>query len=404
MNKPELLSPAGSLKKLKIAIDYGADAVYLGGKRFSLRSASDNFTEEQMAEGIAYCHERGKKAYIALNIVPHNRDLAPMAEAIAAYRDLSPDAFIISDPGTFMMAKEIAPDIDIHISTQGLCVNKATVDFWQKQGAKRVVLARELSLEEIREIYDATGAEIETFVHGAMCISYSGRCLLSNYMAARDGNGGACAHPCRWKYTLIEEKRPGEAMPITEDEHGTYIFNSRDMNMIAHVPEMIAAGIASFKIEGRVKSEFYVATVTKAYREAIDACMSGKPFDPVWEEELTKVSHRSYCTGFYFGPAQQIYETSSYIRNYELIGTVESYDADTKIAKIRQKNRFFDGDTYEILQPGKPYVSATVHDMKNEEGEPITVAPHPEMTVYMPIEEEVCVGAMLRKRKENQNA
>ncbi|NLY44056.1 MAG: U32 family peptidase [Clostridiaceae bacterium] len=407
MKKPELLAPAGNLEKLKMAFLYGADAVYIGGEEFGLRAAADNFTMDEMKEGIEFAHERGKKVYVTANIIPHNEDLIEFPQYVKQVYELGADAVIISDPGMFSIVKEIAPGMEIHISTQANNTNWKSVEFWYKLGAKRIVLARELSLAEIKEIRQRIpqDVELECFVHGAMCISYSGRCLLSNYMAARDANRGDCAHPCRWKYYLMEEKRPGQYMPVFENDRGTFIYNSKDLCMIEHIPELVDCGISSFKIEGRVKSAYYVATVVKAYREAIDSYFEkgeNYVFDPLWLDELRKVSHRDYTTGFYFGKPsgnEQVYGTSSYIREYDIVGLVKEYDAATGIATVEQRNRFFVGDEIEVIQPGKPFFSQTIEKMWDEQGEPLEVAPHPQMIVKMPMRAPVVPCAMLRKGK-----
>lgn len=408
MNKPELLSPAGSLSKLKTALDWGADAVYFGGERFSLRTAAENFSGAQIEEGVAYCHDRGKKCYCAVNTLPRNSDLAALP---GYFRDLAKrgvDAFIISDPGVFSIARANAPEIPVHISTQANTVNFAGVDFWHKMGAKRVILARELSLGEIAEIRQRTdpGVELECFVHGAMCVSYSGRCLLSNYMASRDANRGSCAHPCRWKYYLMEEKRPGEYMEVFEEKDGTFLLNSKDLCMIEHLPELIGAGVSSFKIEGRVKSEYYVAVVTNAYRLAIDAYFSdpaGYSFDPRFLEEVKKVSHREYSTGFFFGDPKergQVYGNSSYIREWDIVAVAEDYDPVTQTAFCAQRNRFFDGDSLEAIAPGELPQAFTCEDLRSAEGEKIASAPHPEMKFSIKIPFPVCAGTILRKERE----
>ncbi len=404
IKKPELLAPAGDLIKLKTAIDYGADAVYIGGKAFSLRVASNNFSYDEMKEGIKYAHDRNKKVYVALNIIAHNRDFENLKEYLRDLRDLGVDGVIVADLGIMQVIKEHTPELQIHVSTQASITNYETVNFYKNTvGATRVVLARELSFEEIKEIKDKAGdLEIECFVHGAMCISYSGRCLLSNYMTGRNSNEGDCAQSCRWKYHLVEEKRPGEYMPVYEDDRGTFIFNSKDICMIEHIDKLIEAGISSFKIEGRVKSEYYVATVVKAYRDAIDDYFEGKPFNPELLEELKKISHRQYTKGFYFGKPDntaQVYTTNSYVRNYELIGTVVDYLKDTKEAVIEQRNRFFKGDEIEILMPDRPFLKLSVTKMINEDNEEIDVAPHPTMKVRIPCEEEVKPGSFVRKEK-----
>lgn len=408
MKKPELLAPAGNLYKLKIALKYGADAVYIGGEAFSLRTAADNFTREEMAEGIRFAHDMGKKVYVTANIIPHNRDLKEMEKYFAEIYELGADAVLVSDLGAFNLCRKAAPKLEIHISTQANNTNYETVSAWHEMGAKRVVLAREMSLAEIREIRDSISpeCELEIFVHGAMCISYSGRCLLSNYMTARDSNLGACSHPCRWQYSLMEEKRPGEYMPVFENERGTFIMNSKDLCMIEHIPELAAAGVSSLKIEGRVKSEFYVATVVAAYRSAIDAYF-GDPvnykFNPMWLDEVCKVSHRDYYTGFFFGippSGAQIYGSSSYIRNYDIVGIVLDYDEKTSVAKIAQRNRIFLGDEVEIIRPGKPFFTQKITEMKNEDLQDIEVANHAEMILYIKTEQPVERDAMLRKKAD----
>lgn len=397
MNKVELLAPAGNLEKLKMAIMYGADAVYIGGQKFGLRASADNFSLEDIKEGLEFAHQRECKVYVTVNIIPHNEDLEGLPEYIKQLDELGIDAVIVSDPGIFDIVRENAPDMEIHISTQANNTNYSSAMFWYRHGAKRIVTARELSLEEISEIRAKTpeDLDLEAFVHGAMCISYSGRCLLSNYMAGRDSNRGACSHPCRWKYHLVEEKRPGEYYPVYEDEKGTYIYNSKDLCMIEHIPELVKAGIYSFKIEGRMKSSFYVSTVVSAYRQAIDAYLADPDnycFDPEWLKELSKASHREYTKGFYFNKttgADQIYHTSSYIREYDFVGMVLDYDKTTGIAKIEQRNRMIVGDEIEVVSPRKGYFTQTIKEMKNEDGESIRTAPHAQMIVYMPIDEEV---------------
>ncbi len=406
MKKVELLAPAGNLEKLKMAILYGADAVYIGGQRFGLRASADNFSLEDMREGLEFAHERNCKVYVTVNIIPHNQDLVGLPEYIKQLDELGVDAVIVSDPGIFNIVRSTAPDMEIHISTQANNTNYMSAKFWYDLGAKRIVVARELSFDEIREMAAMTpkDLDIEAFIHGAMCISYSGRCLLSNYMTGRDSNKGACSHPCRWKYQLVEEKRPGEYYPVYEDERGTYIFNSKDLCMIEHIPELVESGIFSLKIEGRMKSSFYVATVVSAYRKAIDAYMSDPEnyrYDPEWLAELSKASHREYTTGFYFNKTtgeDQIYNTSSYIRDYDFVGMVLEYDRETGIAKIEQRNRMIVGDEIEVVVPGKDYFVQTIEAMKNDEGESIRTAPHAQMIVYMPVKQEVVPYTILRRK------
>lgn len=407
MKKPELLAPGGSLEKLKTAIDYGADAVYIGGEMFSLRVAAKNFSKEDMQEGIKYAHDRGKKVYLTANILPHNDDIEEFEEFVKDIKNYGFDAVLVADLGLFDMMQELAPEIPIHVSTQANNINYRSAIKWYKMGATRVVLAREMSFKEIAEFQKKIpeGLELEAFIHGAMCISYSGRCLLSNYMTGRDSNMGACAHPCRWNYKLVEETRPGEYMDVFENERGTFIFNSKDLCTIRHIPELVQSGIASLKIEGRVKTSYYVATVVGAYRREIDrycADPENYAFNEAEYEELCKVSHRPYTTGFYFGKPDensQVYTSSSYIRDYDLIGIVKSYDAENGIATITQRNRFFKGDEIEIIQPMKPFFVQTVDSMCDENGNEIEVANHAEQIVKFKTAQPVCEGAMLRKKK-----
>ena len=407
MKKPELLAPGGSLEKLKTAIDYGADAVYIGGEMFSLRVAAENFSKEDMQEGIKYAHDRGKKVYLTANILPHNDDIEEFEEFVKDIKNYGFDAVLVADLGLFDMMQELAPEIPIHVSTQANNINYRSAIKWYKMGATRVVLAREMSFKEIAEFQKKIpeDLELEAFIHGAMCISYSGRCLLSNYMTGRDSNMGACAHTCRWNYKLVEETRPGEYMDVFENERGTFIFNSKDLCTIRHIPELVQSGIASLKIEGRVKTSYYVATVVGAYRREIDrycADPENYVFNEAEYEELCKVSHRPYTTGFYFGKPDensQVYTSSSYIRDYDLIGIVKSYDAENGIATITQRNRFFKGDEIEIIQPMKPFFVQTVDSMCDENGNEIEVANHAEQIVKFKTAQPVCEGAMLRKKK-----
>ena len=407
MKKIELLAPAGDLNKLKTAIDYGADAVYLGGSSFGLRKASKNFSIEEIREGVEYAHERGAHVHVTLNIVPHNNDIIGIEEYAKELEDAGVDAVIISDPGMFSLVKAAAPKLDIHISTQGSVTNSQTVNFWKAQGAKRVVLARELSLEEIREIEKNTeGIEIETFCHGAMCMSYSGRCLLSNYMTGRDANMGDCAQPCRSKYHRVEEKRPGEYFPIEEHDEGTFIMNSKDLCMIEHIDEMIEAGIASLKIEGRVKSEYYLATVIRSYRMAIDAYYrdpENYKYDPSLLEEIKKVSHRDFTTGFFFGQANensQVYKDNSYIRGYDFVGIVLDYDEETKIATIEQRNRVFVGEEIEIFGPGVKHFDYKIEKMLDDKDREIDVANKAKQIFKIKIDQAIKKGFILRRENE----
>ncbi len=406
--KPELLAPAGNLDKLKMAFTYGADAVYIGGEAFSLRVAADNFTLEEIREGVEFAHARGGKVYLTANIIPHNKDLEEYRKYLPKVAQTGIDAVILSDLGMFAITRELAPDLEIHVSTQANNVNYESANMWHRLGAKRVILAREMSLAEIGEIRREVSPdlELEAFVHGAMCISYSGRCLLSNYLAGRDSNQGNCAHPCRWKYHLMEETRPGEYMPVFENERGTFIYNSKDLCMIAHIDDLIRSGLTSLKIEGRVKSEYYVATVIGAYRRAIDSFLKDPEhytFDPALLEELTKVSHRDYTTGFYYGRPdgkQQHYENSSYIRNYDMVGVVQDYDPETKLAKVVQKNRFFKDSEVEFLLPTGTFFSQKVSYMVNEAGEEITVANRPQSIVYVRCDQPVETDTFMRQEKK----
>ncbi|MCI8646688.1 MAG: U32 family peptidase [Firmicutes bacterium] len=408
MEKIELLAPAGDLEKLKIAVSYGADAVYFGGELFSLRAGAGNLSFAEMEEGIRYAHAKNVRCYLAVNIFAHNEDIPLLEEYLARIKPLDIDAFIVSDPGILCMIRQVMPDAEIHISTQANMTNYRTARFWQQQGAKRIVLARELTFEEIKGISAelAGDMELEAFVQGAMCISYSGRCLLSNFMIERDANRGQCAHPCRWKYALVEEQRPDEYYPVEEDERGTYILNSRDLCMIEHIPELIEAGITSAKIEGRMKSSFYVATIVSAYRKAIDAYYAdpeGYVFRPEWLEELKKVSHREFTTGFYFNQPtnkDQNYQTSAYTRNYTFIGVVRSYDADTKLAIVEQRNKMTLGEEIEVFGPYTDSFTQKLEVLLDEEGSPLESAPHPQQILQIKMEQPVAENFMLRKRKE----
>ena len=407
MRKTELLIPAGSLDVLKTAVIYGADAVYLGGEAFGLRAKAKNFTNEEIMEGIKFAHDHGVKVYITANILAHNDDLAGVEEYFEELKTIRPDALIISDPGVFTIAKRVLPDIEIHISTQANNTNYGTYLFWHELGAKRVVSARELSLKEIKEIREhiPEDMEIESFIHGAMCISYSGRCLLSNFFTGRDANQGACTHPCRWKYSVVEETRPGEYMPVYENERGTYIFNSKDLCMIEHVPEMIDAGIDSFKIEGRMKTALYVATVARTYRKAIDDYLENpekyKANMEWYKEEIGKCTYREFTTGFYFGKPTsetQIYDSNTYVKNYIYLGTAEERDA-RGFAKIEQKNKFSVGETIEIMKPDGRNISALVRGIYPEEGESQESAPHPKQVLYIDLDGEVEQYDILRKKE-----
>jgi putative protease len=405
MKKPELLAPAGTLEKLKYAITYGADAVYLAGQAYGLRAKAGNFTPEEMKKGIEFAHSQGKKVYTTLNIFAHNQDFEGLEEYIKTLLDLKVDGVIAADPGIISVVKATAPDLRISLSTQANNTNYHSANFWYQNGVKRIVLAREMSIREIDQIRANTppDLELEAFVHGAMCMSYSGRCLLSNYMANRDANRGDCAQPCRWNYTLMEEKRPGEHFPVYEDSRGTYIFNSKDLCMIKRIPELIGAGIDSFKIEGRMKSLYYVATVVGVYRRAIDAYFNdpeGYSFNPEWFEELQKVSHRGYTEGFAFekpGQEEHNYSTSSYTRNYDFTGSILDYDKDKKLAKIEVRNKIFSGETMELMSPGKEPKEFIISQIIDEEGNTLEDAPHPKQIIYVPCEEEATKWDLLRR-------
>lgn len=404
MKKPELLAPAGNLEKLKIALTYGADAVYLGGKAYGLRAFSDNFTNDDVIEGIDYAHALGRKVYATVNIIPHNDDLHDLPDYVRFLSNAGVDALIVADPGVFSLVHSVAPGLPLHISTQANNTNWASARFWEAQGAKRIVLARELSLSEIQGIRERTQIELEAFVHGAMCISYSGRCLLSNYMTGRDANRGECAQACRWKYAVVEETRPGQYFPILEDERGAYVFNSRDLCLLPHIGELAEAGLDSFKIEGRMKSVHYVATVVKVYREAIDSyCADPAGFiaRPEWLNELEKISHRAYTAGFAFAKttaADQIYGDRTYHQTHDFIGLVHSYDPQSKTAIVEQRNNMKTGDEIEIMQPRQENFQQKISRMTDLEGNEISVAPHAQQLVKMDVLQPVVPFAILRRK------
>ena len=389
--KPELLVPAGSLEVLKTAVRYGADAVYIGGEAFSLRAKAKNFSMEEMAEGIRFAHEHGVKVHVTANIYAHDRDMDEAKRYFSELKELRPDAILIADPGIFEIEREVCPEIPVHISTQANNTNYKTFEFWHKLGAERVVCAREMTLDEITELRRKIPADmdIECFIHGAMCISYSGRCLLSAYMTGRSANRGECTHPCRWKYDVVEEMRPGEYMPVEENERGTFIFNSKDLCMIEHIPEMIEAGINSFKIEGRMKTALYVATVARTYRRAIDDyCMSLDTYRDNLEwyrSEIGKCTYRNFTTGFYFGsPGEesQIYDNSTYVVEYVFLGIIEEVTGDGRL-RITQKNKFCVGDTIEIMKPNGDNVSIVVNRIESEDGVSQDSAPHACQVIYV---------------------
>ena len=401
---PELLVPAGSLEVLKIACMFGADAVYIGGEAFGLRAKAHNFDREEMAEGIRFAHDRGVKVHVTVNIFAHNKDLPGVRDYLHTLAELSPDALIIADPAIFMMAREICPEIDIHVSTQSNNTNYGTFQFWHSLGAKRVVTARELSLSEIREIREHVpeDLEIETFVHGAMCISYSGRCLLSNYLVGRDANQGECTHPCRWKYSLMEETRPGEYFPVFENERGTYIFNSKDLCMIEHLDDIIACGADSLKIEGRMKTALYVATVARTYRIALDDFAS----DPEkyygrmdwYREQIRSCTYRQFTTGFFYGKPDsesQIYDSNTYVTGNIYLGFVEEVTPDGFV-RITQRNKFLVGDEIEIMKPDGRNIPAAVLEIQNEDGERMESAPHPQQRLFLRLDAEADPFDILR--------
>ena len=404
MRKTELLIPASNLEVLKTAVIFGADAVYIGGEAFGLRAKAKNFTLDDMREGIAFAHERGVKVYVTANILAHNYDLEGARKYFGELKEIKPDALIISDPGMFTLAKEVCPEIEIHISTQANNTNYLTYDFWYKMGATRVVSARELSLAEIKQIREhiPEDMEIESFIHGAMCISYSGRCLLSNYFTGRDANHGACTHPCRWKYAVVEESRPGEYLPVYENERGTYIFNSKDLCMIEYIPEIIDAGIDSLKIEGRMKTALYVATVARTYRKALDDFMESEEKyreNMEWyKAEIGKCTYRQFTTGFYFGKPDentQIYDSNTYINEYIYLGICGEID-EKGLVRIEQRNKFSVGDVIEIMKPNGENVETKVLAMFNEDGESMDSCPHPKQIVYLQLDKQPDVYDILR--------
>lgn len=415
---PELLIPASSLEVLKVAVIFGADAVYIGGEAFGLRAKAKNFTLEEMKEGVEFAHEHNVKVYVTANILAHNRDLDGAYEYFEELKDVKPDALIISDPAIFTIAKEVLPDMEIHISTQANNTNYGTFNFWYKQGAKRVVTARELSLEEIKEIRRniPDDLEIETFVHGAMCISYSGRCLLSSFMAGRDANQGACTHPCRWKYSVVEESRPGQYMPVYENERGTYIFNSKDLCMIEHIKELVESGIDSLKIEGRMKTALYVATVARTYRMALDDYKESEELYrsrlPFYKEEIAKCTYRQYTTGFFFGKPDentQIYDSNTYIKEYTYLGIIGNEVDRSSIVKddnagvlyeIEQRNKFTVGEQIELMKPDGTNVEVTVMEIFDEDGNKMESAPHPKQKLFINLGTKLDKYDILRRKEK----
>ena len=407
MKKPELLIPASSLEVLKTAVIFGADAVYIGGEAFGLRAKAKNFTMEEMKEGIEFAHARNVKVYVTANILAHNYDLEGVEEYFKELRDIHPDALIIADPGVFSIAKRVCPEIERHISTQANNTNYETYRFWYELGAKRVVSARELSLEEIRQIRNhiPDDLEIETFIHGAMCISYSGRCLLSNYFTGRDANRGACTHPCRWKYAVVEETRPGEYMPVYENERGTYIFNSKDLCMIDHIPEILESGIDSLKIEGRMKTALYVATVARTYRKAIDDCLKSRELYeknlPWYREQISNCTYRQFTTGFFYGKPDentQIYDSNTYVKEYTYLGIVGEVTEDG-LYRIEQRNKFSVGEEIEIMKPDGENIVTRVQQILNEDGEEQESAPHPKQVLYIRLDQKAEHYDILRRQE-----
>ncbi len=406
--KPELMIPASSLEVLKIAVVFGADAVYIGGEAFGLRAKAKNFTMDEMKEGIEFAHAHGVKVYVTANILAHNSDLDGVRAYFEELKVLKPDALIIADPAIFMIAKEVCPEIERHISTQANNTNYGTYLFWHQLGAHRVVTARELSLAEIKEIRAniPDDLEIETFIHGAMCISYSGRCLLSNYFVGRDANQGACTHPCRWKYAVVEEKRPGEYFPVYENDRGTYIFNSKDLCMIEHIPDMVDAGIDSFKIEGRMKTALYVATVARTYRKAIDDYFeSPEKYQenmPWYLDQISNCTYRQFTTGFFYGkPSEeaQIYDSNTYLREYTYLGIVGDTNEDG-LYQIEQRNKFSVGEQIEVMKPNGENILVTVKAIRDEKGADMESAPHPQQILYIDLGQPLEKYDILRRKED----
>ena len=407
MRETELLVPASSLEVLKVAVIFGADAVYIGGEVYGLRAKAKNFSKEDMIEGIAFAHEHGVKVYVTANILAHNGDLAGVREYFEELKEIKPDALIIADPAVFMLAKEVCPEIERHVSTQANNTNYGTYKFWYDLGAARVVSARELSLNEIKEIREniPDDLEIETFIHGAMCISYSGRCLLSNYFTGRDANQGACTHPCRWKYAVVEEQRPGEYLPVYENERGTYIFNSKDLCMIEHIPDLLESGIDSFKIEGRMKTALYVATVARTYRKAIDDCKESiEKYNANldwYKEQIAACTYRQFTTGFFYGKPSdesQIYDNNTYNIGYTYLGIVGSV-TDDGYFEIEQRNKFSVGETIEIMKPNGDNIEVKVLGIKNEDGEDMESCPHPKQKLFIKLAQTPEEFDILRRKE-----
>ncbi|GFI31630.1 putative protease YdcP [Lachnospiraceae bacterium] len=412
MKKPELLIPASSLEVLKVAVIFGADAVYIGGEAFGLRAKAKNFSLDDMREGIQFAHQHQVRVYVTANILAHNQDLAGVREYFTELNEIKPDALIISDPGIFTLAKEVCPEVEVHISTQANNTNYETYRFWHRLGAKRVVSARELSLTELSELrsHIPDELEIETFIHGAMCISYSGRCLLSNYFTGRDANQGACTHPCRWKYAVVEETRPGEYLPVYENERGTYIFNSRDLCMIEHIPELVHAGIDSFKIEGRMKTALYVATVARTYRRAIDDYfVSEETYRanmPWYLEQIVNCTYRQFTTGFFFGKpdeTSQIYDNNTYVKEYTYLGIVGEINEEG-FCRIEQRNKFSVGETIEVMKPDGTDIPVIVKRIQDQDGNEMESAPHPKQILYIDLGQPLAKFDILRRQEKEEQA
>lgn len=411
IKKPELLIPASNLEVLKTAILYGADAVYIGGEMYGLRAKAKNFSLQDMKEGIEFAHSYGKKVYVTANITAHNKDLSGVEVYFKELKEIKPDAVIISDPGVFDIAREVIPEIEVHISTQANNVNYRTYRFWHKLGASRVVSARELSLEEIGELRKNIPAEleIETFVHGAMCIAYSGRCLLSNYFTGRDANLGACTHPCRWKYYVVEENRPGEYLPVVENDRGTYIFNSKDLCMIEYIPEIVSAGINSLKVEGRMKTALYVATVARTYRKAIDDFFESPELYQknleYYRQEIAKCTYRQFTTGFFFDKPKedaQIYDNNVYVKEYTYLGTVNSVN-ENGFGELEQRNKFSVGEEVEVMKPNGENLIVTVKRILDEEGNDMESCPHPKQKIFVDLGAKLTPYDIIRKKEEKEN-
>lgn len=402
--KTELLAPAGDFEKLKFALHYGADAVYLSGKNYGLRAFAGNFTNKEIEEAVEYAHAHNKKVYITVNMYPHNEDLVGLDKYLIYLQKINVDAIIVADPGVYKIAREVAPNLSIHISTQATIVNWSGIKFWEDLGGvERVVLARELTLEEIEEIKAKTNVELEIFIHGAMCMSYSGRCLISNYMIGRDSNRGSCAQPCRWNYALVEERRPGVYYPIEEDSNGSYIFNSNDMCLLKELPLLLRCEIDSFKIEGRMKSIFYVATIVRAYRKVLDSLEKNEVVDwEYWYQELDKISHRAYSTGFFLNNQKDISqihkESAGYFQPYEFIGVVHEYNKETQIATVEQRNKFSVGDTVEFFGINYQEYQLTITEMYDINGKEIESANHAQETMLLKVPFEVFAMDLIRKR------